>query len=182
LPRAALDTFDLHVLLRFMIVVQIVLTLLHQLRFGRRNGMRGALFHGLSSSNGRQRSPIAATLITGLPDCDLEGKPARQLEAEMRTRIVTWIAFAIASTAVLDHAQSQSVRFVQMAASEVYIQQSRGHVTPGSSIMTKPPPEVTTTTTASPSAAPTAPDTCNAQNASSQACYTATQQSRPAGR
>jgi hypothetical protein len=100
----------------------------------------------------------------------------------MRTRTTTSIAVAIASTALSGHAQSQSATFLRMAASEVYIQQSRGHVAPGSSILTKPPPETTTTTAASPSAAPTAPDTCNAQNASSQACYTATQQSRPAGR
>jgi hypothetical protein len=100
----------------------------------------------------------------------------------MKPRITTWIAVAMASAAVSGHAQSQSTPFVRMAASEVYIEQSRGHVTPGSSILTKPPPEITSTTTVSPSAAPTAPDTCNAQNASSQACYTATQQSRPAGR
>jgi hypothetical protein len=67
-----------------------------------------------------------------------------------------------------------------LAASEVYIEQSRGHVAPGASIVTKPPPE--STTAISPSAAPTAPETCNAQNASSQACHTATQQARPAGR
>jgi hypothetical protein len=67
-----------------------------------------------------------------------------------------------------------------LAASEVYIQQSRGHVSPGATILTKPPPE--TTTAAPPSVTPTAPETCNSQNASSQACYTATQQARPAGR
>lgn len=67
-----------------------------------------------------------------------------------------------------------------LAASEVYIQQSRGHVSPGASILTKPPPE--STTAVSPSVTPTAPETCNAQNASSQACHTATQQTRPAGR
>jgi hypothetical protein len=67
-----------------------------------------------------------------------------------------------------------------LAASEVYIEQSRGHVSPGASILTKPPPE--STTAVSPSITPTAPETCNAQNASSQACYTATQQARPAGR
>jgi hypothetical protein len=70
------------------------------------------------------------------------------------------------------------------AGSEVYIQQARGQVAPGSTVMTKPTPE----TTAQPSqpaasSSTTAPDTCNAQNAaSSQACYAATQQARPASR
>jgi hypothetical protein len=69
-----------------------------------------------------------------------------------------------------------------VAASEVYIQQARGHVAPGTSVMTKPPPESATAASA-PAAAPAAPDTCNAQNASSsQACYTATQQGRPGTR
>jgi hypothetical protein len=70
-----------------------------------------------------------------------------------------------------------------LAASEVYIQQARGHVAPGSTVITKPTPE-TAGQAAQPAAAPTtAPDTCNAQNAaSSQACYTATQQARPASR
>lgn len=52
--------------------------------------------------------------------------------------------------------------------------------------MPKPLPELTTQPSQQPAAAPTtstAPDTCNAQNAaSSQACYTATQQARPASR
>lgn len=63
--------------------------------------------------------------------------------------------------------------------SEAYIRQSRGQVAPGSTIMTKPPPEVAGGAPAAPPVA-TAPETCNAQNASlSQACYTATQQARP---
>ena len=68
------------------------------------------------------------------------------------------------------------------AASEVYIEQAHGRAQPSSSVMTKPPPE-STAQASQPAAAPTAPDTCNAQNAaSSQACYTATQQARPASR
>jgi len=90
------------------------------------------------------------------------------------------MAIAIVSAALSANAQSPSAPAIRMAGSEVYIQQSRGHVMPGASILTKPPPESTTAT--APNAAPTAPVTCNAQNASSQACYTATQQSRPAGR
>jgi hypothetical protein len=92
----------------------------------------------------------------------------------------TGMAIAIALAALSTDAQSQSTPFVRMAGSEAYIQQSRGRVNPGASILTKPPPEAATG--ASPSATPTAPVTCNAQNASSQACYTATQQSKPAGR
>jgi hypothetical protein len=69
-----------------------------------------------------------------------------------------------------------------LAASEVYIEQARGHVAPGTSVMTKPPPE-TAAAAGAPVAAPAVPDTCNAQNASSsQACYTATQQARPGTR
>ena len=69
------------------------------------------------------------------------------------------------------------------AGSEVYIQQARGHVAPGSSVMAKPTPESTAQSSQVAPVAPTAPDTCNAQNAaSSQACYTATQQARPASR
>jgi hypothetical protein len=70
-----------------------------------------------------------------------------------------------------------------LAGSEVYIQQARGQVAPGSSVTTKPTPETTGQAASQPAAAPTAPETCNAENAtSSQACYTATQQARPASR
>lgn len=70
-------------------------------------------------------------------------------------------------------------------ASEAYIQQARGNVAAGATIMTKPTPETAMPANqpAPAAAAPTAPDTCNAQNASSsQACYTATQQARPASK
>jgi hypothetical protein len=77
-------------------------------------------------------------------------------------------------------ALAQFAQSTEVASSEVYIQQSRGLVAPGTKIL-KPPPEATTTTV-SPSSGPTAPITCNAKNASSQACYTATQQARPASR
>ena len=93
-------------------------------------------------------------------------------------------AIAMISTAFLGYADQQSPSFTTIAASEAYIEQSRGHVAPGSSIQTKPPPEIGTPA-GSPSAAtpPTAPETCNAQNAaSSQACYTATQQGRSPAR
>jgi hypothetical protein len=65
--------------------------------------------------------------------------------------------------------------------SDVYIQQSHGHVAPSTKVQSKPTPE--TATAGTPTAVgPTAPVTCNAQNASSQACYTATQQARPGTR
>jgi len=100
----------------------------------------------------------------------------------MSTKLVTWTAIVMLSAVLPDIAPPQFSRApsAALAASEVYIQQSRGRVMPGASILTKPPPE--STTAVSPNAPPTAPVTCNAQNASSQACYTATQQSRPAGR
>jgi hypothetical protein len=93
------------------------------------------------------------------------------------------MAMAMASAVWVDSAPSQFrvAPATVLAASEVYIEQSRGHVSPGATILTKPPPE-TTTAAPAPSITPTAPETCNAQNASSQACYTATQQARPAGR
>jgi len=69
------------------------------------------------------------------------------------------------------------------AGSEVYIQQARGRAAGGSGAIIKPLPEQTTQPSQQPAAASTVPDTCNAQNAaSSQACYTATQQARPASR
>ena len=68
-----------------------------------------------------------------------------------------------------------------MAISDVYIEQSHGLVSPGVKVPAKPVPEATGGG-AIQSTGPTAPTTCNAQNASSQACYTATQQARPATR
>jgi hypothetical protein len=99
----------------------------------------------------------------------------------MRIRLATWAAMAMVSTALPDNAPSRSDTTTAIATSEVYIQQARGRVAPGANIPTKPPPETTMTVAPAP-APPMAPATCNAQNASSQACYTATQQSRPAGR
>jgi hypothetical protein len=68
------------------------------------------------------------------------------------------------------------------AASEVYIQQAHGLVARDATAIAKPPPNPATP--GQPAAAgPTAPETCNSQNATtSQACYAATQQARPASR
>ncbi|WP_157449898.1 hypothetical protein [Bradyrhizobium sp. ARR65] len=96
-----------------------------------------------------------------------------------------WAAVATLSAALLGHAEPRSSPFPTMAASEAYIQQSRGHVAPGNVIQTKPPPEVgaPAVSPAGGASPPATPETCNAQNAaSSQACYTATQQTRSPAR
>ena len=98
----------------------------------------------------------------------------------MRAQLAAWTVIAIMSAALPDSAPPRAAVSTTIAASEVYIQQARGRVTPGATIQTKPTPETTSSpTTVAPAAAQTAPVTCNAQNASSQACYTATQQARP---
>jgi hypothetical protein len=104
------------------------------------------------------------------------------MSTRLTKQLTAWTAMAMTSAALSGGASSQFQLspVTAFAASEVYIEQSRGHVSPGATILTKPPPE--STTAVSPSVTPTAPETCNAQNASSQACYTATQQARPAGR
>ena len=91
-----------------------------------------------------------------------------------------WIAVVVLRTVYSHGAIAQLVPQAELAASEVYIQQSHGRVAPGTKVQ-KSAPE--TTGVPSGGAAPTAPVTCNSQNAaSSQACYTATQQARPATR
>ena len=95
-------------------------------------------------------------------------------------RISTWIAVAILPAVYLHEATAQSAPSTALVASDVYIQQSHGRVAPGTKVQ-KPPPEAVGALVQS--AGPTAPDTCNAQNAASaQACHTATQQARPATR
>jgi hypothetical protein len=93
----------------------------------------------------------------------------------MSTVRQTRIAVAVLLVGLSAAASSHSVRAAE-AASDAYIQQSHGRVAPGSKVL-KPPPEATTTPIES-TTGPTAPVTCNDQNASSQACYTATQQAR----
>jgi len=95
----------------------------------------------------------------------------------MRPRAWISIAVALLPAALSVEALAQSV---VADSSDVYIQQSRGRIVPGSKVQ-KPPPE--TTNGPIQNDGPTAPVTCTAQNAqSSQACYTATQQARPATR
>lgn len=99
----------------------------------------------------------------------------------MKTPAWTWIAAAMLSIALAADAISQSAAAAESASSDVYIQQARGRVSSGAKVK-KPTPEATTTPIQG-VAGPTSPVTCNAQNASSsQACYTATQQARPATR
>src|ERR1700754_2276932 len=99
----------------------------------------------------------------------------------MKTRSSMWIAVAMLPAVFSNKALSQSAQSTDIASSDVYIQQAHGLVAPGARAQ-KPPPE-SLTNAVGPSSGPTAPITCDAQNASSsQACYTATQQARPASR
>src|ERR1700754_4449531 len=98
-----------------------------------------------------------------------------------------WMAIAIAGLPIaLSHSARaqiapENLQIKPMPISDVYIEQSHGRVAPGSKVQAKPVPEATGGA-AIQGAGPTAPVTCNAQNASSPACYTATQQARPATR
>jgi len=96
----------------------------------------------------------------------------------MRRRFVAVVGVILVSAAF---SQARSASLMRIAGSEVYIQQSNGRVAAGINVQTKPPPEASAAAAAA-ATSPTAPETCNAQNASSQACYTATQQARPPGR
>ena len=65
-------------------------------------------------------------------------------------------------------------------ASEVWVHQAHGRISGGTAVAeqnkaVKPTPEGTATAAAG---SPTTPVTCNQQNASSPACYSATQQTR----
>jgi hypothetical protein len=101
----------------------------------------------------------------------------------MRTRSWTWLAIAVLPAVFSDHAIAQSEpSATPPAASDVYIQQSHGRVGAGPKTQSKLTPELTGVGAPAATAGPTAPVTCNAQNASSQACYTATQQARPGTR
>jgi hypothetical protein len=100
----------------------------------------------------------------------------------MKTRTRAWLAIAMLPAAFSDHAIAQTASSATLlAVSDVYIQQSHGRVAPGIKMQGKPTPELTGAGTPA-TTGPTAPVTCNAQNASSQACYTATQQARPGTR
>jgi hypothetical protein len=67
--------------------------------------------------------------------------------------------------------------------SDVYIEQAHGRIREkdksDAKVPVKPTPEAAI---GSSNAGQVVPDTCNSQNASSQACYTATQQARPGTR
>jgi hypothetical protein len=90
------------------------------------------------------------------------------------------IALAMLPAVSSVEAGAQPATAMMADSSDVYIQQSHGLVAPGTKVQ-KPPPEATNAPIQS--TGPTAPVTCTAQNAqSSQACYTATQQARPATR
>ena len=82
------------------------------------------------------------------------------------------------SAAVISLIVSMSVA----QASEIWVQQARGRISGGTTVAEENKPTLkaapegsaTTATTGSPST----PATCNQQNASSPACYSATQQTR----
>jgi hypothetical protein len=100
----------------------------------------------------------------------------------MKTR--SWLHLALAMPALVLsqqvlHDGSSSLRSAPriLVSDDVYIKQAHGRVSPGTKILTKPVPEAGLTA-ATPNPGPTAPATCDAQNASSPACYTATQQTR----
>jgi hypothetical protein len=68
------------------------------------------------------------------------------------------------------------------AISDVYIEQAHGRVSQKDKLDAKVPVKPTPEAIGNSNAGQVVPDTCNSQNASSQACYTATQQARPATR
>lgn len=65
-------------------------------------------------------------------------------------------------------------------ASEVWVKQSSGRISGGAPITDESKPKATPegSSTAAAAGSPTNPATCNQQNASSPACYSATQQSK----
>jgi hypothetical protein len=68
-------------------------------------------------------------------------------------------------------------------ASEVWVQQARGRISGGATVAeenkpAKTAPENSSAAAAAVTGSPTNPATCNQQNASSPACYSATQQTR----
>jgi len=68
-------------------------------------------------------------------------------------------------------------------ADEVWVQQARGRISGSAAVAednkpAKTAPENSSATAAAVTGSPTTPATCNQQNASSPACYSATQQTR----
>jgi hypothetical protein len=87
----------------------------------------------------------------------------------MRNRVAIWGALA-----------GLTISISAAQASEVWVRQARGRISGGTSVAeeNKPvsaAPEGTATAAAG---SPTTPATCNQQNASSPACYSATQQTK----
>ena len=66
-------------------------------------------------------------------------------------------------------------------ASEVWVQQARGRISGGTPVTDENKPKAApegSSTAAAAAGSPTTPATCNQQNASSPACYSATQQTK----
>jgi hypothetical protein len=97
--------------------------------------------------------------------------------------VVAMPSFAISNQLVSPVDASSFGAERPLAISDVYIEQAHGRVSQkdkfDAKIPVKPTPEAAI---GSSNAGQVVPDTCNSQNASSQACYTATQQARPATR
>jgi hypothetical protein len=95
-------------------------------------------------------------------------------------------AFAISIGCVSALAVSADARKSRFA-SEVHVEQARGRVSSGIKPLgsMKPAsgtPEGAAGANGAAKGSPTIPTTCNQQNASSPACYSATQQARPTGK
>jgi hypothetical protein len=104
-------------------------------------------------------------------------------------RVRPWIFFVVAmpglaiSNQWISPASTFSVGTERpQAISDVYIEQAHGRVSLKDKFDAKVPVKPTPETIGNSNTGQQAPDTCNSQNASSQACYTATQQARPATR
>jgi len=69
-----------------------------------------------------------------------------------------------------------------LAISDVYIEQAHGRISQKDKLDAKAPVKPTPEAIGNSNMGQQVPATCNSQNASSQACYTATQQARPATR
>jgi hypothetical protein len=104
-------------------------------------------------------------------------------------RVRPWIfivvaipGFAVAGQGALPVGASSFGTEHPQAISDVYIEQAHGRVSQKDKLDAKVPAKPTPEAIGNSNAGQQVPVTCNSQNASSQACYTATQQARPATR
>jgi hypothetical protein len=105
----------------------------------------------------------------------------------MRVRPWIFVVVAMPGLAISNQWISPASPFLfgterPQAISDVYIEQAHGRVSQKDKSDAKASVKPTPEAIGNSNAGQTIPDTCNSQNASSQACYTATQQARPATR